>query len=42
MSEIIKDFCKKHNIRNYTIRKDGSVDVANSVQTYCLKLIKIE
>ncbi len=31
MSKIIKDFCKKYKIHNYTIRKDGSVDVTNSV-----------
>ena len=38
MSKVIKNFCKKHCIRNYTIRKDGSVDVANSVDLTFLDL----
>lgn len=41
MSEVIKEFCKKHNIRNYIIRKDGSVDVANSVNLTFIDLEKL-
>ncbi|HOB25692.1 MAG TPA: hypothetical protein PKG93_00895 [Bacilli bacterium] len=37
----IKSFCKKYDIKNYTINSDGSIDVNDDVYLSCKKLTEL-